>query len=122
MSLATVEDEDIVRDLAREVLQYYGYMVITAENGEDGLRVCREFAGQIDLVLTDLVMPRMSGRELAEQLAVERPGMRVFYMSGFTDDAIVRHGLLEEDIAFIHKPFTPESLATKIMELLDNVN
>ena len=121
-TILLVEDEDIVRDLAREVLQYYGYTVITAENGEEGLRVCREFAGQVDMVLTDVVMPRMSGRELAEQLAVERPGTRVLYMSGFTDDAIVRHGLLEEDIAFIQKPFTPESLATKIRELLDNVN
>jgi PAS domain S-box-containing protein len=121
-TILLVEDEDIVRNLAYEVLQQYGYTVITAESGEEGLRVCREFAGKIDLVVTDVVMPRMSGREMAEQLATERPETRVLYMSGFTDDAIVRHGLLEEDIAFIQKPFTPESLATKIRELLDNVN
>jgi CheY-like chemotaxis protein len=120
-TILLVEDEDVVRDLAREVLQYYGYTVLSAANAGEALRICREYDSTLDLMVTDVVMPRMSGRELAQQLAVERPETRVLYMSGFTDDAIVRHGLLEEDIAFIQKPFTPESLARKVRELLDNV-
>lgn len=115
-----VEDEQIVRDLSREVLERYGYQVICATDGEDGLRVCKEFDGRIDLMITDVVMPRMGGRELAEQLATVRPDTKVLYMSGFTDDAIVRHGLLEEHFAFIQKPFSPESLAQKAREVLDD--
>ena len=114
-----VEDEQIVRDLAQEVLKQYGYTVVCAIDGEEGLRVCKEFEGRIDLMITDVVMPRVSGRELAEQVALLRPDTRVLYMSGFTDDAIVRHGLLNEEFAFMQKPFSPQTLATKARELLD---
>jgi len=118
-TLLLVEDEDIVRALSREILEQYGYTVICAADGEEGLRVCKEFAGGIDLMITDVVMPRMSGRELAEQAAILRPETRVLYMSGFTDDAIVRHGLLDDDFAFIQKPFSPDALALKAREMLD---
>jgi PAS domain S-box-containing protein len=118
-TILLVEDEQMVRDLSREVLEHYGYTVICAANGEEGLSICREFAGQIDLIITDVVMPRMSGRELAESAAFVRPDARILYMSGFTDDAIVRHGLLDEDFPFIQKPFSPELLASKTRELLD---
>ena len=114
-----VEDEQVVRNLSREVLEQYGYNVITAADGQEGLNMCRQFEGRIHLVITDVVMPRMGGRELAEQVALVRPDARILYMSGFTDDAIVRHGLLDEDFHFIQKPFSPELLASKARELLD---
>jgi two-component system cell cycle sensor histidine kinase/response regulator CckA len=114
-----VEDEPMVRALAREVLEQYGYTVICAADGQEGLDICRGFEGRIDLVITDVVMPRMSGRELAESVASIRPDARILYMSGFTDDAIVRHGMLDEDFPFIQKPFSPELLASKTRELLD---
>ena len=114
-----VEDEPMVRALAREVLEQYGYTVICAADGQEGLDICKGFAGRIDLIITDVVMPRMSGRELAESVARVRPDARILYMSGFTDDAIVRHGMLDEDFPFIQKPFSPELLASKTRELLD---
>jgi CheY-like chemotaxis protein len=115
-----VEDEDMVRDLAQEILEQYGYSVLTAPNGTEGLRVCREFPDKIDLVLTDVIMPQMSGRELVEKILAIYPETRVLYMSGFTDDAVVRHGVLAEDMCFIQKPFSPEGLATKVREVLKN--
>ena len=102
-----------------EVLEQYGYTVICAADGQEGLDICKGFAGRIDLIITDVVMPRMSGRELAESVASVRPDTRILYMSGFTDDAIVRHGMLDEDFPFIQKPFSPELLASKTRELLD---
>ena len=118
-TILLVEDEDLVRALSKEMLEQYGYSVISASNGDEGVRICKEFAGPIDLMITDVVMPHMSGRELAERIGILRPGMQVLYMSGFTDDAIVRHGLLDKDFAFIQKPFSPESLALKAREVLD---
>ena len=119
-TILVVEDEDIVRALSTEILQQHGYRVLSAANGPEGLRLCREFSGRIDLLITDVVMPRMSGRELAEQLAIFRPETRVLYMSGFTDDAIVRHGVLDDDVFFIQKPFSPDALAFKTRSVLDN--
>jgi PAS domain S-box-containing protein len=118
-TILLVEDEDLVRDMAVESLEQYGYAVISAANGEEGLRLCRDFEGRIDLVITDVVMPGMSGRELAEHIAALRPETSVLYMSGYTDDAIVRHGILEENMSFIQKPFLPDALARKARELLD---
>ena len=115
-----VEDEPMVRALAREVLEQYGYTVICAADGQEGLDICKGFAGRIDLIITDVVMPRMSGRELAESVVNVSPEARILYMSGFTDDAIVRHGMLDEDFPFIQKPFSPEALAAKARELLDS--
>ncbi|MDQ3746378.1 MAG: PAS domain S-box protein, partial [Acidobacteriota bacterium] len=114
-----VEDEEMVRDLSREILEEGGYTVIVARDGLEGLRVCREFEGRIDLVITDVVMPQAGGRELAEKAAALRPNAKVLYMSGYTEDAVVRHGVLEEEMPFIQKPFTPDALTRKVREVLD---
>jgi len=111
----------VVRSLSKEILEDYGYAVIAAPNGPEGLRICREFDGQIDLVITDVVMPQMSGLELAESVGVLRPDARVLYMSGFTNDAVVRHGVGDDGLCFIQKPFSPDSLALKAREVLDQI-
>ncbi len=114
-----VEDEAIVRQMAAEILRDSGYHVLDAKNGPEALRLGRQHPGVIHLMLTDVVMPQMSGRELAEQLTPLRRDMKVLYMSGYTDDAIVHHGVLDEGTAFIGKPFTPRNLTRKVRELLD---
>jgi len=118
-TILLVEDEEVVRNLAREVLQQQGYQVIVATDGIDGLRACKEFSGSVDLTITDVVMPFMSGRELASELQTWRPEMKMLFMSGYTDDAIVRHGILDEHLSFIQKPFTPDALVLKAREVLD---
>ncbi|MBW2670713.1 MAG: response regulator [Deltaproteobacteria bacterium] len=114
-----VEDDDRLRNLTRKILERYGYSIQKAENGEDALRVSEEHDGSIDLMLTDVVMPKMSGRETAERLQPLYPQMKVIYMSGYTDNAIVHHGVLVPGINFLEKPFTPEGLARKVREVLD---
>jgi PAS domain S-box-containing protein len=114
-----VEDEEMVRTLSQEILEQSGYRVVVATNGKEGLRVCKEFSGHIDLMITDMVMPEMSGRQLAEQVAILRPETKVLFMSGYTDDAIVRHGILEENMPYMQKPFLPDALALKAREVLD---
>jgi PAS domain S-box-containing protein len=114
-----VEDEEVVRALSKEILETYGYSVLVASNGREGLIVGKEFQGKIDLVITDVIMPLMSGREMAEGLRTIRPDARVLFMSGFTDDAIVHHGVLHQSVFFIQKPFSPEALALKVREVLD---
>jgi len=116
-----VEDESVVREMAMEILVECGYSVLEAKDGAEALQLARQHAGEIHLMLTDVVMPRMSGRDLAEQLAIFRPEVKVLYMSGYTDDAIVHHGVLDEGTAFIGKPFTMEALAKKVRETLDAV-
>ena len=114
-----VEDEEPLRELAREYLESNGYRVLEAATGGDALRVAGEHAGPIHLLLTDVVMPGMGGRELAQQLVQQRPETRVLYMSGYTDDAIVHHGVLDPGVVFLPKPFTLETLARKLREVLD---
>jgi PAS domain S-box-containing protein len=114
-----VEDEDGVRALSRHVLLSSGYIVLEAHDGVEAIRVAEQHTGRIDLLLTDVVMPRMSGREVAERLAGMHAGMKVLFLSGYTDDAVVRHGILEAEVAFLQKPFSPGSLATKVREVLD---
>ncbi len=114
-----VEDEEQLRTLAKDILEECGYAVLAAANGFEGLRICKEFSARIDLMITDVVMPLMSGRELAEQVVVLRPETRVLYMSGYTNDSVVRHGVLEEHVLFLQKPFTPTTLALKVREVLD---
>ena len=119
-TILLVEDADAVRDLACRILSSRGYTVLEAGNGEHALRVVAEHHGQIDLLVTDVVMPGgMSGRQLAERLVSACPGLRVLYMSGYTDEDIVQHGVLNSGSAFIEKPFTPTILLNKVRDVLD---
>jgi PAS domain S-box-containing protein len=118
-TILLVEDEEQVRAVVLSVLRRQGYHVIPAQNAGEALLLCERHSGKIDLLLTDVVMPQMSGPDLARRLASIRPGMRVLCMSGYTDDSIVRHGVLESGVAFIQKPITPALLARKVREVLD---
>jgi two-component system, cell cycle sensor histidine kinase and response regulator CckA len=118
-TILLVEDEKGVRDLAREYLAEAGYEVLEAENADEALRIARTRPGSIDLLFTDVVMTGLSGRQLAEQMQQLRPGIRVLYMSGYTDEAIVHHGILGRGMALLQKPFTLNSLALKVRETLD---
>src|SRR3989442_485896 len=114
-----VEDAAPVRSLARKSLESYGYTVLEAADGPAALDLAARHPRGIDILVTDVVMPGMSGRELAERLAPARPAMRVLYTSGYTDDAMVRQGVLRAGVAFLQKPFVPETLARKVREVLD---
>jgi two-component system, cell cycle sensor histidine kinase and response regulator CckA len=118
-TILLVEDEVQVRAVARGILERQGYAVIEAQSGAEAILACKQHGGAIDLLLSDVVMPKMSGPELARQLGAERPLMKILCMSGYTDDAVVRHGALGAGIAFIQKPFTPDTLARKVREVLD---
>ena len=114
-----VEDADGVRSLARELIEAQGYTVLEARDGVEALQVCARHDEDIDLMLTDVVMPRMSGPELAERMASLRPGIKVVYMSGYTGDAIAHHGVLDVGVPFVQKPFTSDDLANTIRGVLD---
>ena len=118
-TVLVVEDEDAVRRIVKIVLESTGYRVIEARNGPEALEAARRHAGGIHIVVTDVVMPGMSGRELVEQLAKDHSGVRILYMSGYTDDAVMRHGIVESGVAFLQKPFSPLALARKVREVLD---
>jgi two-component system cell cycle sensor histidine kinase/response regulator CckA len=118
-SVLLVEDEAEVRELAHEMLAELGYRVLEAPAPSDALVVAERHTGIIDLLLTDVVMPQMSGRALAQRIAAMRPETKVLFMSGYTDDAVVRHGVLEPGIDFLEKPFSPRALAVKVREVLD---
>jgi PAS domain S-box-containing protein len=113
-----VEDEESVRELVRLTLAARGYKVLEAENGECGLRVAEEFKENIDILITDVVMPGIGGRELAKTLLALRPGISVLYLSGYTEDAVITHGALGPSTAFLQKPFTLQNLAKKVREVL----
>jgi two-component system cell cycle sensor histidine kinase/response regulator CckA len=117
-TILLAEDEEMVRSLARNSLQMHGYTVLEAANGNEALLISGQHEGPIHLLLTDVVMPQMSGKLLAEELVKLRPEVRVLYMSGYTDQAIVHNGILDKDIAFIGKPFTPDALVLKVVEVL----
>lgn len=118
-TILLAEDQDEVRAIASLALESSGYRVIGASCGQEAVQLCRDHPGPIHLLVTDVVMPRMSGRQLAEIVIALRPNTKVLYLSGYTDDAVVRHGVLEADIAFLHKPFTPLVLTRKVREVLD---
>ncbi len=113
------EDEGLVRSFVREILHKNGYTVLEAHHGTDALRMALQHAGPIHLLLTDVVMPQMSGKLLAQSLAPLRPGMRVLYMSGYAEKAVFHYGVLESGVAFIEKPFTAENVARKVRQVLD---
>ena len=113
-TILLVEDDTQVRALAFAILRRHGYQVLPAASGADALLICERFPGAIDLLLTDVVMPQMSGRELWERLKVLRPATKVLFMSGYTDDAVVRHGVLSSELAFVQKPLTPSALLGKL--------
>ncbi len=118
-TILLVEDEEAVRVVARGILKRQGYRVIEARNGGEALLLCEKHPGVIHLLLSDVVMPQMGGPELARRLAKGRPAMKILCMSGYTDDAVVRHGALQAGIAFIQKPITPDTLTRKVREVLD---
>ena len=118
-TILAVEDEDAVRRIVKIALESTGYRVIEARSGPEALAAGRRHPGRIDLLVTDVVMPEMSGRNLAERFVKEHPGIRVLYMSGYTDDAVVRHGVAGAGVAFLQKPFSPLALARKVREVLD---
>jgi len=118
-TILLVEDQDLVRAVAQGILRRNGYCVLSARRPGDALILCEQHEGNIDLLLTDVVMPQLSGVELARRISLMRPDLKVLYMSGYTDDSIVRHGVLESEMAFLQKPFTPASLAGKVREVID---
>jgi len=118
-TILLVEDDETVRKLAHEVLENCGYRLLEAANGVAALSVCEHYSETIDLLLTDVVMPEMSGRGVADRLAQLHPEMKVLYMSGYTDDVIAHHGVINEGIHFLQKPFAPGDLVRKVREVLD---
>jgi PAS domain S-box-containing protein len=118
-TILLAEDSAGVRAVAREVLKRNGYAVIQASDGQAALELAATHSGPIHLLVTDVIMPEMSGRQLADRLRDGRPELKVLFVSGYTDDAIIRHGILEPGIAFLQKPFTPEALARKVRAVLD---
>jgi len=118
-TILVVEDDDALKRLIQKILRSNGYSVLEAENGEEALRISNEHEGPIHLMITDVVMPKMGGREIAQRLQPLRSQMKVLYMSGYTDNAIAQHGVLASGLNFIEKPFTTKGFARKVREVLD---
>jgi CheY-like chemotaxis protein len=120
-TILVVEDAEPLRALTKDFLAASGYSVLEAANGEEAIRLAQAFKGVIDLLLTDVVMPRMGGQPLVEQIKQVRPDMRVLYMSGYPNDGIVQAGVLSNGVALLEKPFTREILAKRVRQILDEV-
>jgi DNA-binding NtrC family response regulator len=119
-TILIVEDEDAIRHMLATGLSNYGFTVMTAGNGEEALGVASGRTARIDLLATDLVMPNMSGRDLADCLRKERPGLKVLFMSGYHDDGLLRDGAKDEErVSFLQKPFSIQTFAAKVREVLD---
>jgi DNA-binding NtrC family response regulator len=117
-TLLLVEDESAVRQSGKEFLQSSGYTVLDAPNGDDALRMARSYSDTIHLMITDVVMPRMGGPKLAEELSTERPEMKVLFVSGYAENTVLQHGTIDMASQFLQKPFTLKSLARKINDVL----
>ncbi len=117
-TILLVEDEAGLREMVEELLEGQGYKVLSAANSYEATELCSTYRGQVDLLLTDVVMPKTSGQELARRLRPMRRRMRVLYMSGYPPETIVKHGVLEPGTAFLEKPFTPDVLAKKVRAVL----
>ena len=117
-TILLVEDEEAVRSLTRRVLEAKGYTLLVAKSGAEALELARGHGSSIQLLLSDLVMPGMGGPELAAQLSALRPDIRILFMSGYTDDAAIRNGLIHQTASFLQKPFTPDGLVRKVRESL----
>lgn len=114
------EDEDMVRTLTRRILESHGYRVLEAHDGREALEMAERHAGPLHLLLTDVVMPTMSGNELAQHLRMSRPEAKVLYMSGYSENLVSHQGILDADVALIEKPFAEESLLQRVREILDD--
>ncbi|GIW82895.1 MAG: hypothetical protein KatS3mg105_4702 [Gemmatales bacterium] len=121
-TILLVEDEEQLRRIGRVVLESQGYQVLEASCGEEALRISEEFSRPIDLLLTDVVMPHMSGRVVADKITKQRPGIKVLFVSGYTDDAIIRHGVLQQEMPLLSKPYTPSALTRKVREVLESAS
>jgi two-component system cell cycle sensor histidine kinase/response regulator CckA len=119
-TILLVEDEEIVRGIAGEILERAGYTVLSAGGPDDALEIAQHYQDEIQLLLTDVVMPKMGGRDLAQRVAMLRPRIKVLYTSGYTDAAVVHHGVVGEGIAFLQKPFTRKALTRRVREILDD--
>ena len=118
-TILLVEDEESVRILTRTILTACGYSVLEAANGEEALKLVQKQEHQLDLIVTDVVMPGLGGRNLVDSLLPIYPNAKVLYLSGYTGDVILRHGILHDEVPFLQKPFTPDALATKVRAVLD---
>jgi CheY-like chemotaxis protein len=118
-TILLVEDEEMVRKLVRETLEREGYRILDAAGPLEAQKIARSHNGTIHLMITDVVMPKMSGRELADRLVRERPDLKVLYMSGYTDSAVVNNGVLDGDMEFLQKPFSPAVLTRKVRQVLE---
>jgi CheY-like chemotaxis protein len=118
-TILLVEDVPALLEFAQYVLESHGYEVLAAAHGAEAVRVAEEHQGTIDLLLTDVVMPQLGGREVAARMRAARPGLKVLYLSGYTDDEMVRHGAFQKDTDLLRKPFTPAQLARRVREVLD---
>jgi signal transduction histidine kinase len=121
-TILLVEDEDAVRELSEEILREEGYRVLVASNGEEAVAVCRRHEGSIDLVITDVVMPKMSGPELARRLGTFRPGTKTLFLSGYTNTSITQNDLLRPGVEFLQKPFSSEIFMRKVRQILDGAS
>ena len=119
-TILVVEDELMVKNIATKILKRMGYQVFHADSGGDALILVEKKGSEIDLLLTDMVMPMMNGHELAEELQKQFPEMKVLYTSGYTENVIAHHGVLDEELEFIGKPYSPQALAVKLRKVLDS--
>ena len=121
-TILLVEDQTSGREMIAELLAAEGYRVLSAADGNEARELVRRSPERIDLLLTDVVMPRMGGNDLARALAIDQPKMRVLYMSGYTSDVITHHGVLDEGVSFLQKPFAPARLSERVRQILDGLS